>query len=48
LENLKVRDHWEDLGVHGKIIFEWIVGKWGRKLWNGFIWLRINNKCGIL
>jgi hypothetical protein len=27
LENLKLRDHSEDLGVVGKIILEWILGK---------------------
>jgi len=27
LENLKGRDHLEDLGVNGKIILEWILGK---------------------
>jgi hypothetical protein len=29
----------KDLGVDGKII-EWILEKWGAKLWTGFIWLR--------
>jgi len=27
LENLEERDHLEDLGVYGKIILEWILGK---------------------
>jgi len=27
LENLKERDHFEDLGVNEKIILEWILGK---------------------
>jgi hypothetical protein len=27
--NLKGRDHSEDLGVDGKIILEWILGKIG-------------------
>jgi hypothetical protein len=27
LENLKGRDHLEALGVEGKIILEWILGK---------------------
>jgi hypothetical protein len=26
-ENLKGRDHFEDTGVDGKIISEWILGK---------------------
>jgi hypothetical protein len=27
MENLKERDHLDDLGVDGKIILEWILGK---------------------
>jgi hypothetical protein len=27
LENLKGTDHLEHLGVYGKIILEWIIGK---------------------
>jgi hypothetical protein len=26
-----------DLGVDGKIILLWIFGKWGGKVWTGFI-----------
>jgi hypothetical protein len=40
LQNLKGRDHLEVLGVDGKIILEWIVGKCGGKMWSGCIWLR--------
>jgi hypothetical protein len=29
LEGLKGRDHSEDLGVDGRIILEWILGKYG-------------------
>jgi hypothetical protein len=28
LENLKGRNHLEDLGVDGRIILGWILGKW--------------------
>jgi len=28
-ENLKGRDHLEDIGIDEKIILEWILGKWG-------------------
>jgi hypothetical protein len=28
-ENLKGRDHVEDLGIHGNIILEWVLGKEG-------------------
>jgi hypothetical protein len=37
LENLTGRDHLEDLGVDGKIILEWILGKQFGKVWTGFI-----------
>jgi hypothetical protein len=37
LENLKGRNHAEDISIDGKIIFEWILGKWGGKLWIGFV-----------
>jgi len=30
-ERLKGRDYAEDLGVDGKIILEWILGKYGRR-----------------
>jgi hypothetical protein len=41
LGKLKERDDSQGLGVAGKIILEWILGKYGGKLWTGFIWLRI-------
>jgi hypothetical protein len=37
LENLKGRDHLEDIGVDGKIIWEWILGKEGGRVWTGCI-----------
>jgi hypothetical protein len=40
-ENLKERDHSEDLDIAGRIILECIIVKWGEKLWSGFIWLRM-------
>jgi hypothetical protein len=48
LENLKGRDHSEYLGIDGKIILEWILGKKGGKLWTGCIWLRIGTSGGLL
>jgi hypothetical protein len=48
LENLKVRDHTEDLGTDGRIISEWILGKEGVKVWTGFLSLRIGTGGGIL
>jgi hypothetical protein len=41
VENPKGRDQAEDLPVDGKIILEWILGKYGRKVWTGCIWLGI-------
>jgi hypothetical protein len=46
-ENLKRRDHSEDLGVDGREIYEWILQKQDGKLWTGNIWLRIGS-CGRL
>jgi len=40
-ENLKGRDHSEDLGTDEKMISELILGKLGGKVWTGCIWLRI-------
>jgi len=41
LEILKGRDHPEDLGIVAKIILEWILGNYSRRMWTGFIWLMI-------
>jgi hypothetical protein len=37
LQNLKGRDHFEDIEVNERIILEWILGKYVGKLWTGFI-----------
>jgi hypothetical protein len=47
LNNLKGRDHSEDLGVDEKIILEWILGKRIGKVWTRFIWLRIETSGGL-
>jgi hypothetical protein len=44
-ENLNGRDNSEDLG---RITLEWILGKYGGKVWTGFIWLRIGNGGRLL
>jgi len=44
-KNLKRRDNSADLGVHGRIILDRILGKEGV---TGFIWLRIGTNCGLL
>jgi hypothetical protein len=40
-ENLEGRDHLQDLDINGKIMLEWILGKYGGKVWIGVMWLRI-------
>jgi len=47
LENLKGRDHSEDLGMNGRIL-EWILEKFGGNMWTGVIWLRIGTSDGLL
>jgi hypothetical protein len=42
------RDNWEDLGVDGKIILEWILRISGEEVWSGCIWLRRGTSGGIL
>jgi hypothetical protein len=46
LGNLKGRDHLEDLGIDGRIIFEWTLGKFGGRVCTGCIWLRIGPVVG--
>jgi hypothetical protein len=47
-ENLKGEEHAEDPRVDGRIILDWILGKYGGHLWTGFVWLRIRTNGGIL
>jgi hypothetical protein len=46
VRNLNERDRSEDLGVDGTL--QWILGKYGGKLWITFIWLRIGISGGLL
>jgi hypothetical protein len=46
-EKLKGRDHSEGRGVDGRVILEWILGKWDGKIWTGFI-LLIGTSGGLL
>jgi hypothetical protein len=38
----------EDLDVDGRIILEWILGKWDWNLWTGCIWLRVGTNGRLL
>jgi hypothetical protein len=48
LENLKGRDHSEDLGVDGRIILKCILGKQRLGMSIGFTWLRIETRGRLL
>jgi hypothetical protein len=48
LYTVKGRDHSEDIGVGGRIILKWILGKSGFGVWIGFIWFWIGNNNGML
>jgi hypothetical protein len=47
LENLKGKDHSEDVGVEGRVMLECIIGKYG-EVWTGVVWLRIRTNGGFL
>jgi hypothetical protein len=42
------RDHWEDVGVGGRITLRWPLGRWGSMGRTGFGWLRIGSSGGVL
>jgi hypothetical protein len=42
------RDHWEDQGVGGKMVSEWILGRLAWGVWIGFDWLRTGTGGGLL
>jgi hypothetical protein len=38
LDSLKGGDHSENLGIDGRTILRWILGKYGWWVWNEFNW----------
>jgi hypothetical protein len=45
---LRERDHLEDAGIDGRIIFRWIFRKWDVGAWTGLTWLKIGTGGGHL
>jgi hypothetical protein len=43
-ENLKGRNHMEDLGIHKRKILKLI---WAKMVWTEFIWLRIRSNAKL-
>jgi hypothetical protein len=47
-ENLKGRDHSGDPDLDKKIMLGRILETWRRKMWTGFMWLKIGTSGGLL
>jgi hypothetical protein len=45
---LRVRDHWGDPGIDGRIILRPNFRKWDVGVWTGLSWLRIETGGGHL
>jgi hypothetical protein len=46
--NMRKKSHLKDLGVDGKIIFNWILNKSDERAWTWWMWLRIGTSGGLL
>jgi hypothetical protein len=44
----KIRDHWEDLDVGGRITLSWTLGRQESMGRTGFGWLSIGSNGGLL
>jgi hypothetical protein len=44
----KARDHWEDVGVGGRITLRWTLGRQGSMGRTGFSWLRIGSSVRLV
>jgi hypothetical protein len=47
VQNLKERNHLEDLGVDGSMTLKYTLNKQDARFWTSFIWLRIGTNCGL-
>jgi hypothetical protein len=45
---VKERDSLKDLGIDRIISGKYIFGKWGWRMWFGFVWLRMGIVGGLL
>jgi hypothetical protein len=48
LYNFKGRYHLGDLGVDGRIPITWTLNKQIVRMWDGFMWLKIESGGGLL
>jgi hypothetical protein len=46
-EDVRKRDHPEDIGVDGRIISKWIFRKWCGEAWTGLVWLKKGTGGGL-
>jgi hypothetical protein len=48
LGNLKEREQFVDLAVYGKVILKLVLREVDRRIWTGFICLRVGTSRGLL
>ena len=46
LRNLREREHMDDPGLGGRIMFRWIFRKLNVRVWTGSMWLGIGTGSG--